>query len=73
MVAGVRVGLDADGGFIINPTVAQQEASGLDLLLAGTSSAVLMIEGFCDFLPEARLLEVCGVAAGGPSAALFLL
>lgn len=32
--------------------------STLDLLLAGTSEAVLMIEGFCDFLTEEQLLEV---------------
>ena len=31
--------------------------STLDLMLAGTSEAVLMIEGFCDFLTEEQLLE----------------
>lgn len=58
VVAGVRVGSSADGTFIVNPTVEQMEASSLDLLIAGTSAAVLMIEGFCDFLPEEQLLEV---------------
>ncbi|XP_059074586.1 probable polyribonucleotide nucleotidyltransferase 1, chloroplastic isoform X2 [Cryptomeria japonica] len=43
-VAGVRVGLIGDQ-FVINPTVQQMEMSKLDLLLAGTAEAILMIEG----------------------------
>ena len=35
-----------------------QDASSLDLVIAGTSEAVLMIEGFCDFLTEEQMLEV---------------
>lgn len=35
-----------------------QELSTLDLMIAGTSEAVLMIEGFCDFLTEEQMLEV---------------
>lgn len=58
VVAGVRVGLLEGQGFVVNPTVAEMEHSSLDLLIAGTSAAVLMIEGFCDFLPEEQLLEV---------------
>lgn len=54
----MRVGLLEGQGFVVNPTVEQMEASSLDLLLAGSSSAVLMIEGFADFLPEDQLLEV---------------
>merc|ERR1719440_1666346 len=43
--------------FVVNPTRAQLAASKLDLVIAGTSEAVLMIEGFCDFLPEETLIE----------------
>lgn len=57
-VAGVRVGLLPDLGFVINPTVQQMEQSQLDLVMAGTDSAVLMIEGYCDFLTEEQMLEV---------------
>ena len=57
-VAGVRVGLLPERGFVVNPTVAEIEASSLDLLVAGTADAVLMIEGFCDFLTEEQMLEV---------------
>ncbi len=55
-VGGVRVGL-VDGKFIVNPTVPQQKVSRLDLLIAGTHEAVLMIEGYCDFLTEEQVIE----------------
>ncbi|KAM6567977.1 hypothetical protein CsatA_027105 [Cannabis sativa] len=55
-IAGVRIGLVGDK-FIINPTTKEMEDSKLDLLLAGTDDAILMIEGYCDFLPEEKLLE----------------
>lgn len=32
--------------------------SKLDLMMAGTADAVLMIEGFCDWLTEEQMLEV---------------
>ena len=57
-VAGVRVGMDEQGVLVLNPSVEQQEASSLDLMVAGTSEAVLMIEGYCDFMTEDRMLEV---------------
>lgn len=57
-VAGVRVGLLPDRGLVVNPTIAEMEHSRLDLVMAGTTEAVLMIEGFCDFLTEAEMLQV---------------
>lgn len=54
-IGGVRVGL-IDEQFIINPTPAQMKVSKLDLLLAGTDDAVLMIEGFCHFLNEDQVM-----------------
>jgi len=57
-VAGVQVGLLPELGFVVNPTVQQMEESKLDLITAGTDSAVLMIEGYCDFLTEDQMLEV---------------
>ncbi|XP_061945664.1 polyribonucleotide nucleotidyltransferase 1, chloroplastic isoform X1 [Populus nigra] len=56
VIAGVRVGL-VDNKFIVNPTTKEMEESKLDLLLAGTDSAIFMIEGYCNFLPEEKLLE----------------
>lgn len=55
-VGAVRVGY-INGKFIINPTIEQQSLSKLDLIIAGTEDAVLMIEGFCDFLTEEQVLE----------------
>ena len=42
-IAGVRVGM-IDGKYIINPTVAQAEVSRLNLAVAGTHDAILMVE-----------------------------
>ncbi|CAI8585078.1 unnamed protein product [Vicia faba] len=55
-VAGVRVGLIGDK-YIVNPTTEEMENSELDLMLAGTDSAILMIEGYGNFLPEEKLLK----------------
>ncbi|KAL2320519.1 hypothetical protein Fmac_029488 [Flemingia macrophylla] len=59
-VAGVRVGLVGDK-YIVNPTTEEMEHSELDLLLAGTDSAILMIEGYSNFLPEEKLLKAVEV------------
>ena len=59
-VGAVRVGY-LDGKFIVNPTIEQQRTSKLDLLIAGTVDAVLMIEGFCDFLTEDQVLEAISI------------
>lgn len=55
-IAGVRVGL-VNKQFIINPSIEEMKTSQLDLILAGTEDAILMIEGFADFLTEAQVLE----------------
>lgn len=55
-IGAVRMGL-IDEEFIVNPTAEEMKRSRLDLVLAGTEDAILMIEGFCDFLTEAQVLE----------------
>jgi polyribonucleotide nucleotidyltransferase len=55
-IAGVRVGL-LDGRFVINPSIEEQKSSKLDLVIAGTEDAILMIEGYADFLTEEQILE----------------
>lgn len=55
-VAAVRVGF-VNGKFIVNPNTEEMESSTLDLLLAGTEDAILMIEGYCDFLTEEEVIE----------------
>ncbi|HWQ60701.1 MAG TPA: polyribonucleotide nucleotidyltransferase, partial [Negativicutes bacterium] len=55
-IAGVRVGL-IDGQFIINPTIEQQEKSELNLVVAGTKDAVLMVEAGAKEVSEATVLD----------------
>ncbi len=55
-IAGVRVGL-VDGQFIINPVVEQQEKSDLNLVVAGTKDAVLMVEAGANEVPEETILD----------------
>ncbi len=55
-VAGVRVGM-IQNRFVINPSIEEQKQSKLDLMLAGTEDAILMIEGYSDFLTEEQIIE----------------
>ncbi|HSF03160.1 MAG TPA: polyribonucleotide nucleotidyltransferase, partial [Solirubrobacterales bacterium] len=55
-VGAVRVGL-VDGQFIANPTTAEQEASQLELVVAGTEEGVLMVEAGAREVPEEKMLE----------------
>ena len=55
-IGAVRVGV-IDGKFVVNPTVDEQKRSRLDLVMAGTENAVLMIEGSADFLTEEETLQ----------------
>ncbi|KAK7290675.1 hypothetical protein RIF29_05264 [Crotalaria pallida] len=59
-VAGVRIGLVGDK-YIVNPSTEEMENSELDLMLAGTDSAILMIEGYGNFLSEEKLLQAVEV------------
>ncbi len=55
-IGAVRVGL-VDGTFIANPTTEQQAASSLELVIAGTEEAVLMVESGAKEVPEETMLE----------------
>jgi len=57
-IAASRVGL-IDGEFVLNPTYAQMEDSKLDLTVAGTRDAVLMIESEAKELIE-ELVKLAG-------------
>lgn len=43
-IAGVRVGR-VNGEFIVNPTLAQMKESDLEIMVAGTQSSIVMVEG----------------------------
>jgi polyribonucleotide nucleotidyltransferase len=55
-VGAVRVG-QIDGRFVINPTIEQRNASTLELVIAGTEEAVLMVEAGAREVPEETMLE----------------
>ena len=55
-VGAVRVGR-VDGKFVVNPTYAQLEVSDLDLRIAGTKDAILMVECGSDEIPEEVMVE----------------
>lgn len=60
-VAGVRVAY-VDGQFVVEPTVQQARRSRSELVVAGTEHAILMIEGFCDFLTEQQVMQAVKIA-----------
>jgi polyribonucleotide nucleotidyltransferase len=55
-IAAARVGFK-DNQFLLNPTPAELETSELDLVVAGTEQAVLMVESEAKVLPEDVMLE----------------
>lgn len=55
-VAAIRIGL-VDGAFVLNPTFAELEQSELDLRLAGTRDAILMVECGAKEIPETIMVS----------------
>jgi DNA polymerase III epsilon subunit family exonuclease len=55
-VGAVRVGR-IDGQFVTNPTTSQLELSDLDLVVAGTRDAVMMVEAGAKVLPETVMAD----------------
>lgn len=54
-IGAARVGY-VNGAYVLNPTKAQLAQSQLDLVVAGTEKAVLMVESEADILPEDVML-----------------
>jgi polyribonucleotide nucleotidyltransferase len=54
-IAGARVGV-VDGEFVLNPTLDQMQTSQLDLVVAGTQDALMMVESEAQELPEDKML-----------------
>lgn len=55
-IAGVRVGC-VDGQFVINPTQEQLKVSTLNITVAGSETAILMVEGGAQEAPEEDVLD----------------
>ena len=55
-VGAARVGFDLEEGYVLNPDVAATKASALDMVVAGTKDAVLMVESEAKELSEDEML-----------------
>lgn len=55
-IAGVHVGI-VDGEIMVNPNKAEREASVLDLSVAGTKEAIMMVEAGAKEVSEAQVLD----------------
>lgn len=55
-IGAARVGYTADNGYLLNPSQTDLETSQLDMVVAGTDSAVLMVESEADELSEDMML-----------------
>ncbi len=55
-VAGVRVAR-VDGKLIVNPTYEERDNADLDIVVAGTKDAIVMVEGGANEVPEDEVLE----------------
>jgi polyribonucleotide nucleotidyltransferase len=60
-IASVRIGR-INGQFVINPFIAEQKLSDLDLVVSGTEEALTMVEADARELPEAEILEALNLA-----------
>jgi polyribonucleotide nucleotidyltransferase len=61
-VGAVRVG-KVDGNFVVNPDEADLvDNTDLDLIVAGTDEAILMVEAGADEIPEAEILDALDIA-----------
>jgi polyribonucleotide nucleotidyltransferase len=55
-IAGVKVGY-IDGQYVVNPTKEQLQLSSMEIVVAGTRDAVVMVEGGADNLSEEVVME----------------
>ncbi len=61
-VGAVRIG-KVDGNFVVNPDEeALFEGADLDLIVAGTDEAILMVEAGANEIPEAEILDALDIA-----------
>ena len=55
-IGAARVGFMADKGYVLNPNYAQLDTSALNMVVAGTADAVLMVESEAQELTEDQML-----------------
>src|SRR5947208_16619496 len=64
-MAAVRIGR-VDGRFVINPTTSQLATSDMNVIVAGSRDAIVMVEGGAQMVPEAALLAAPFTAHEAP-------
>ncbi|MFL5820862.1 MAG: polyribonucleotide nucleotidyltransferase [Solirubrobacteraceae bacterium] len=63
-VGAVRIG-EIDGNFVVNPSEEDLvDRTDLDLVVAGTEEAILMVEAGANEIPEAEILDALDIAHG---------
>ena len=60
-IAGVRMGL-VDGEYLVNPTFEQRRKSSLDLIVAGSKDAIVMVEAGAKEVSEDVILQALDLA-----------
>lgn len=60
-VGAVRIG-KIEGNFVVNPTDEQLLTADMDLVVAGTDEALLMVEAGANEVPEAEILDALDIA-----------
>ncbi len=60
-IAGVRMGL-VDGEYIVNPTFEERRKSRMDLIVAGSKDAIVMVEAGAKEVTEAEILQALELA-----------
>jgi polyribonucleotide nucleotidyltransferase len=60
-IAAVRMGR-IEGRFVVNPSFSEVEASDLNLVVAGTEDAVMMVEGGANELSEQTMIDAISLA-----------
>jgi polyribonucleotide nucleotidyltransferase len=63
-IAAVRVAR-IDGRFVLNPATSQLPQSDMNIIVAGSRDAIVMVEGGARILPEATVLEALFTAHEG--------
>jgi len=60
-ISAVRIGR-VEGQLVVNPSLPDEETSDLDLIVAGSRDALLMVEGGANEIPEAELVAALTLA-----------
>ncbi len=63
-VGAVRIGQDEEGNFVVNPDEDSLLDGSLDLVVAGTAEAILMVEAGAKEVSEAEILDALDIAHG---------